>query len=108
QQHGDQQRKYNGEPYWHHLVSVAKIASKHVDGAIEIAFCHDLLEDTACTYQDLQKIIQENGYSKKEALEICDVTKELTDVYIKEDYPDLNRKIRKQKEAKRLGKISVL
>lgn len=107
-QHGDQVRKYNGEPYWQHLVSVAEIASKHMDGAIEIAFCHDLLEDTACTYQELQKFLHENGYNKKEAKEICDVTKELTDVYIKEDYPNLNRKIRKQKEAKRLGKISVL
>lgn len=108
QQHGDQQRKYSNEPYWHHVVSVAETASKRVDGAIEIALCHDLFEDTPCSYQDLQKKLGEIGYSKKEASEICDVTKELTDVYIKEDYPELNRKTRKEKEAKRLGKISSL
>lgn len=107
-QHGYQRRKYNGEPYWHHLVSVAEIASQHVEGAIEIALSHDLLEDTDCTYEELFKFLENNGFNKNEARNISNVTKELTDVYVKEDYPNLNRKKRKRKEAQRLGKISAL
>ena len=106
--HGTQERKYTAEPYWLHLLSVAKIASAHVDGAVEIALCHDLLEDTSCDYQELQKFLEENGYTKQEAKHICDVTDELTDKYTKEAYPDLNRRTRKEKEAQRLGKISKL
>lgn len=107
-QHGTQERKYNAEPYWHHVVSVAKIASAQVDGAIEISFCHDLFEDTPCTKEHLQKFLEEHGYNKKEAKHISEVTDELTDEYTKEAYPDLNRRMRKKKEAERLGKISKL
>ena len=35
--HEGQVRKYTGEPYHNHLLSVATIASEHIEGAIEIA-----------------------------------------------------------------------
>jgi hypothetical protein len=47
------------------------------------------------------------GYSVDDILRIVDCTADLTDVYTTEAYPDLNRKIRKQKEAERLWKIDV-
>lgn len=108
EQHGDQMRKYTAEPYWHHVVKVAEIANKRVEGAVEIAFCHDLLEDTKCNYDALYAFLQSIEYSKEESREICKVVKELTDVFIKEDFPHLNRRKRKINEAKRLGSISEL
>jgi len=42
----------------------------------------------------------------KLSIDILTLVKELTDVYIKDDYPDVNRKGRKEKEAMRLGTIS--
>lgn len=49
QAHGEQKRKYTGEPYWYHVVNVASTVS-HVPGRsiemIEAALLHDVLEDT--------------------------------------------------------------
>lgn len=110
EQHGDQQRKYSDEPYWHHLVRVAEIAARHLDTGIEkeIALCHDLLEDTPCTKQQLHSKLISIGYQKQQADSITHGVVELTDVFIKEDYPHLNRKSRKKQEARRLGNISPL
>ncbi|MEX2345765.1 MAG: hypothetical protein WD604_09140 [Balneolaceae bacterium] len=108
QEHGDQQRKYSDEPYWHHLVRVAETTHKYLGEGIEIALCHDLLEDTGCTEKQLYKQLTETGYSTKEASEITHGVRELTDVFIKKDYPDLNRRARKKREAERLGKTSYL
>src|SRR5690606_31052242 len=84
------------------------IASAHVESSIEIALCHDLLEGTSCTYDELYQFLQSNSYSKEEAQKICKVVEELTDVYVKEGYPQWNRKVRKGKEAERLSRISTL
>lgn len=110
EQHGDQQRKYSDEPYWHHLVRVAETAARHLDAGIvkEIALCHDLLEDTSCTKQQLHRKLISIGYQKQQADSITSGVVELTDVYIKEDYPGMNRKSRKKQEARRLGTISPL
>jgi hypothetical protein len=40
------------------------------------------------------------------ARDIVNLVVELTDVYTKENFPDLNRRARKEMEAKRLGEIS--
>jgi len=109
-QHGGQQRKYSDEPYWHHLVRVAEIAARHLDAGIEkeIALCHDLLEDTPCTKQQLHLKLISIGYQKQQADSIAQGVVELTDVFVKAEYPGLNRKTRKKKEARRLGNISPL
>ena len=39
-------------------------------------------------------------------MDVLRLVVELTDVFIKEDYPDINRKGRKEMEAMRLGKVS--
>ncbi len=108
EQHGQQKRKYTGEPYWHHVYAVAEIVSEYEPDGLEIALGHDLLEDTACTYDDLFFFLKNNGYDKEEASFIANGVQELTDEFVKENYPDKNRKDRKKLEAERLGKVSPL
>jgi len=52
--HGDQKRKYTGEPYIVHPIEVAQIVASVTEGIelIAMAFTHDLLEDTTVTDQD--------------------------------------------------------
>jgi (p)ppGpp synthase/HD superfamily hydrolase len=108
EKHGKQVRKYTGEPYVSHLISVAKIASEHVEGAIEIALCHDIFEDTNCTYDELSNFLITIGYSKLEAEGVCYGTIELTDQYTHENYPNKNRNQRNSMEAQRLGHTSYI
>lgn len=107
-QHGEQKRKYTGEPYWNHLYSVAEIVADYEPNtfAIEIAFCHDLFEDTKCTFAQLHNNLIAFGYSRNVAYSICACVNELTDVFTSYAYPYMNRKKRKEEEAKRLGTIS--
>lgn len=70
--HGEQKRKYNGEPYWKHLEEVADLVSlfctsewwyhyarayRHDgyfrDSLIAAAWLHDTVEDTFVTFDDL-------------------------------------------------------
>ena len=108
EQHGEQKRKYTGEPYWHHVFAVAAIVAPYEPKGIEIALGHDLLEDTACTYDDLFFFLKKNGYDEGEATFIANGVQELTDEYERGKYPDKNRRERKRLEAERLGKISPL
>jgi guanosine-3',5'-bis(diphosphate) 3'-pyrophosphohydrolase len=53
--HGDQVRKYTGEPYWHHCQAVAAtIAEMEMDEEVQAAaWLHDTIEDTAVVYVDI-------------------------------------------------------
>jgi len=102
--HGDQVRKYTGEPYWTHPYAVAEIIHKIFPGGIEIALCHDLIEDTDCNFPELHEKLIEIGYTPFGARHICVGVDQLTDKYTKENYPNLNRKERKEKECERLSK----
>lgn len=95
--HGDQKRKYTGEPYINHPVEVAQIVNTVTDDCNMIcaALLHDVLEDTEATYQDfvdwgLQFVIY-------------DLVVELTDVSKPEDG---NRKARKLIDKNHLAKSS--
>lgn len=106
--HGDQVRKYTCEPYWHHVVCVAEIVNEFCPddfGLIEIAFCHDLFEDTSVTNDGLVKALQESGYEPVELLFITRGVLALTDVWTSDSHPYWNRSTRKSWEADRLGKI---
>ena len=50
-------RKVSGQPYWVHPEGVAKIVMDHGGSDIEIkaAFCHDVIEDTGDSYEDLEE-----------------------------------------------------
>lgn len=111
EQHGDQVRKYTGEPYWTHPVAVAKIVQAFAleqDREFcltEIAIGHDLIEDTDCTFDDINRVLYESGYSVGDLLTIQKGIFHLTDQYDKEAEPDLNRAARKKLESERLGTI---
>lgn len=53
--HGDQKRKYTGEPYWHHCEEVANLIEENSGNEVYImaAWLHDTIEDTETTYKEL-------------------------------------------------------
>ena len=108
EQHGEQKRKYTGEPYWTHPVEVATLLQKYLGDEFyykEIALCHDLLEDTKCSGLNLIDRLLFIGYNHTEAEIITSGVLDLTDRFTKEDYPSWNRSNRKSAEADRLFRI---
>lgn len=100
--HKGQVRKYTGEPYYNHLIEVAKL-SQYINLGVEVALCHDLIEDTKCTLPKILSELLSLGYSSYDALQIVTAVDHLTDKFTKESYPTLNRGERKVLEADRLG-----
>jgi (p)ppGpp synthase/HD superfamily hydrolase len=105
--HGEQVRKYTGEPYWNHLWRVAEIvySVNKTDWVICVAMCHDLFEDTNCSKELLEAKLKEFGFSGLGARFIVKGVEHLTDKFTKESFPDLNRATRKELEANRLWAI---
>lgn len=109
QKHKGQVRKYTSEPYWNHPFAVARLVdSYNILLGAEIGLCHDLFEDTDCTYMELFKVLFEIGYDVYLCQVICSGVQELTDVFTVENFPDLNRAERKRLEATRMGNVSSL
>jgi len=108
--HGEQKRKYTGEPYYQHLLNVHSIASQYERYPLlfECCICHDLIEDTPVTLPELKICLEQLGYDKDKVDVITKVTQDLTDVYTKEAFPELNRKQRKKLESGRLLSIQPL
>lgn len=108
EKHKGQVRKYTGEPYYYHVLNVAEAAeaSTAVYG-YEIGLCHDLLEDTECTQEELYHALVSFGYGLASALHISNCVKELTDVFTHKNYPQFKRAERKTREAQRLWAIST-
>jgi (p)ppGpp synthase/HD superfamily hydrolase len=90
--HGNQRRKYTGEPYWHHLQEVATILLRYSAAAEIVAagWLHDTIEDTGAPYQELR-----NQFG----VEIAGLVMQVTDVSRKDsgNTPDGkgNRELRK-------------
>jgi (p)ppGpp synthase/HD superfamily hydrolase len=97
--HGEQVRKFTHEPYIEHPKRVAEEVRKipHTEAMICAAYLHDVVEDTPVT---LQEIEQHFGQ------EVAGLVHELTDKYMKENYPSLNRKERKKREVTRQATMS--
>jgi len=106
--HEGQMRKYTNEEYWTHPLAVAKIVGKYEPTGIEMALCHDLFEDTDCDWEMLFDKLLEIGYDQLRCIEICIGVTELTNIFRTQNYPELNRKLRKTKEAERLKSISYI
>lgn len=108
QAHGDQTRKYTPERYIVHPVRVMEMCRKY-ENRLEVlaaALLHDVVEDTPVTNAAIVDFLQ-TLMPRSQALEIGKLVVELTDVYTKKAYPHLNRKQRKELEAKRLGQASA-
>jgi (p)ppGpp synthase/HD superfamily hydrolase len=99
QAHGEQKRKFTGEPYIEHPKRVAAMVRtvQHTDAMICAAYLHDVVEDTPVTHQEIEK-----RFGK----EVAKLVHELTDEFMKEAYPSLNRKARKKREVARQATIS--
>ena len=97
--HGAQMRKYSDEPYIEHPKRVAEIVRSvpHTPAMICAAYLHDVVEDTEVEIEEI-----ELKFGKQVAL----LVQELTDEYMKVNYPHLNRKARKEKEVERQAKMS--
>jgi (p)ppGpp synthase/HD superfamily hydrolase len=110
EKHGSQMRKYTNTPYWEHLVRVAELSYRYLPfyNTIEIALCHDLYEDTSCSWVELHKFLIDLGYSNENADSIADAVTNLSDYYTSKTHPFTNRKERKLREAERLGRTSYI
>lgn len=107
--HGDQMRKYTPDPYIVHPIRVMKTCT-HYTGKLPVlaaALLHDVLEDTEYTADELNTFLS-TYMIEHERLLTLQLVIELTDVYVRKNYPSLNRFTRKKKELKRLSKISPL
>jgi guanosine-3',5'-bis(diphosphate) 3'-pyrophosphohydrolase len=104
--HGAQVRKYGGEPYINHLVRVMETCKEYTTSlpVLAAALLHDVLEDTVVLKEELSSFLI-GIMSTENAVKTIKLVVGLTDVFTTEDYPLLNRKKRKQKEAVRMGEI---
>ena len=108
QAHGDQMRKYANDRYIVHPERVMRICQEYSDQLpiAAAALLHDVLEDTAVSAQEIEDFLSLR-MSREDAKKTVKLVQELTDVYIKEAYPSLNRDTRKQKELERFQKTSA-
>jgi guanosine-3',5'-bis(diphosphate) 3'-pyrophosphohydrolase len=58
ERHGEQTRKYTGEPYWHHPRAVARLVADTgaSEALVAATWLHDILEDTPTTEHELSAI----------------------------------------------------
>lgn len=106
--HEGQERKYSDEPYITHPVRVMEICREYTDDItiLSAALLHDVLEDTEVGSEELLSFL-ENVMGHDKAKQTLKLVIELTDVYVKKDYPSWNRRKRKAKEADRHGSTSA-
>lgn len=107
QAHGEQLRKYTPERYIVHPIQVMEICSEYTDdiAVLGAALLHDVLEDTPTTEQETLAFLSEI-LPEAQARRTLELTVELTDVYTKAAYPQLNRRARKAKEHERSAQTS--
>lgn len=105
--HGDQTRKYTPEPYIVHPVRVMRICEHFTKDVtvLSAAILHDVLEDTPITREEMSSFLR-SVMNEHEARKTLQLVVELTDVYIKKDYPQWNRRKRKALEQDRMEKTS--
>ena len=91
--HGDQKRKYTGEPYVCHCFDVAgMVASVTTDATMIVAaILHDVVEDTAAKVDDVRYIFGQG---------VADLVQWLTDVSSPEDG---NREARKRLDREHIA-----
>src|SRR5687768_16630903 len=106
--HNEQMRRYTSDRYIVHLVRVMEICREYTNdiAVFSAALLHDVLEDTPVTKEEIKDFLNER-MSDQQVNKTLQLVEELTDIYVKENYPKWNRRKRKNKEAERLEKISA-
>ena len=107
--HGDQQRKYHPERYIEHPVRVMNTCKRFTDDVTVLgaALLHDVLEDTPVTKDELRLFLSDL-LGPQDAARTLALVIDLTDIYTKKNYPELNRAKRKSKEFERLSNTGAL
>ena len=106
--HAGQKRKYTGEDYIIHPMRVA-FAGIYAGGctakrtAVAAALLHDVIEDTSVTFEELRLFLSRVFINDDDTAQIMRLVIALTDVYTKDNFVDLNRNQRKEKERWRMG-----
>lgn len=97
--HGGQLRKFTNEAYIEHSKRVAETVRTvpHSTEMICAAYLHDVVEDTPVEIGEIEKMFGEK---------VAELVADLTDEFIKDKYPHLNRRARKDKEVARQANIS--
>ena len=105
--HGTQVRKYTGERYIVHPVRVMEMVRAYNDdiSVLAAALLHDVLEDTPVTRAEIAEALAE-VLDQAQVAKTMQFVVELTDIFIREEYPRLSRRSRKEKETHRLGAVS--
>ena len=105
--HGEQKRWYTSERYIVHPVRVMEICKEYTEdiSVLAAALLHDVLEDTPVTKEEIYTFLL-TVMDKEKAEKTVHLVEELTDVYIKSNYPKWNRRKRKANEARRCEKTS--
>ncbi|CAA9346005.1 MAG: hypothetical protein AVDCRST_MAG56-8177 [uncultured Cytophagales bacterium] len=105
--HGQQTRRYTPERYIVHPVRVMEICREYTsdEAVLAAALLHDVLEDTPVTRAAMTDFLL-TVMPPETARRTVQLVEELTDVYVKDAYPHLNRKARKKREAARLATTS--
>ncbi|QQQ29284.1 HD domain-containing protein [Chryseobacterium indoltheticum] len=106
--HGDQTRKYTPDKYIVHPIRVMETCKQYTDElpVLAAAILHDVLEDTATSEDHILHFLKDIMNENDRNLTIK-LVNELTDVYVKKDFPTLNKDTRKKMELERLRKISA-
>ena len=106
--HAGQKRKYTDEDYIIHPMRVA-FAGIYAGGctakrtAVAAALLHDVVEDTSVTFEELRLFLSRVFINDDDTAQIMRLVIALTDVYTKDNFIDLNRNQRKEKERWRMG-----
>ncbi|MES2872266.1 MAG: HD domain-containing protein [Bacteroidota bacterium] len=105
--HGEQMRKYTPDRYIVHPVRVMEMLSEYTCDVcmLSAALLHDVLEDTPVRAEEIEFFLRDFMLAT-EVRTTINLVKELTDVYVKADFPHLNRRKRKELEVARIAKTS--
>ena len=105
--HGEQKRKYTPERYIVHPVRVMETCKEYTNDItiLAAALLHDVLEDTPIIRDEMKTFLL-TLVDPEKAERTVKLVEQLTDQFIHKNYPQWNRRKRKQKEAERLSKVS--
>lgn len=105
--HGDQLRKYTPERYIVHPERVMNLCREYTSDIriLSAALLHDVLEDTPVSRDEILNFLR-SLMPAADAAQTLKLVEELTDVYVKEAYPQFNRRKRKELELLRITRTS--
>ncbi len=105
--HGTQTRRYTLDLYIVHPVRVMELCAGFTTDMpiLAAALLHDVLEDTPVNEEELHTYLK-SLMDAQTARKTLELVIDLTDVYTKDNYPELNRRERKNREVERMSRTA--